>query len=269
MTFDFCGPKVAVPGLQADGARARVRRGRACDRTFLQAKSLRQAGGAAARRRDGALPAQSRAALRSRARPLAPNGLEGKRIGIRSYTQTTGIWVRGILQHEYGVDLNKVTWVVQRRRPPRRVRRPAERRAHAGGRQEGRPDAARRASSTPRSSAPTCRTSRASRISFRTRRRPRWPGAGNTARYRSITCFCVDKDLADARPDVIAEIFRMLKATKARAAAPADGIDFHLVRHRGAAQTAGTDDTVRGRAEDHSARIHGGRAVRRCDAELA
>jgi 4,5-dihydroxyphthalate decarboxylase len=39
---------------------------------------------------------------------------------------------------------------------------------------------------------------------------------------------CVDKDLADQRPDVIAEIFRMLKASKAAAPPPTDGIDFHL-----------------------------------------
>ncbi|MBI2887407.1 MAG: ABC transporter substrate-binding protein [Chloroflexi bacterium] len=41
-----------------------------------------------------------------------PKDLEGKRIGIRSYGQTTGVWVRGILQHEYGVDLDTVTWVL-------------------------------------------------------------------------------------------------------------------------------------------------------------
>jgi 4,5-dihydroxyphthalate decarboxylase len=38
---------------------------------------------------------------------------------------------------------------------------------------------------------------------------------------------CVDKDLADSRPDVIAEIFRMLKGTKAAMPPSADGIDFH------------------------------------------
>ena len=40
--------------------------------------------------------------------------------------------------------------------------------------------------------------------------------------------FCVDRDLADQRPDVVAEIFRMLKESKAAAPPPADGIDFHL-----------------------------------------
>jgi 4,5-dihydroxyphthalate decarboxylase len=38
----------------------------------------------------------------------------------------------------------------------------------------------------------------------------------------------VDRDLANQRPDVVVEIFRMLKASKAAAPPPADGIDFHL-----------------------------------------
>jgi 4,5-dihydroxyphthalate decarboxylase len=41
---------------------------------------------------------------------LSPKDIEGKRVGVRTYAQTTGLWIRGILQHEYGVDLNKVTW---------------------------------------------------------------------------------------------------------------------------------------------------------------
>jgi 4,5-dihydroxyphthalate decarboxylase len=42
----------------------------------------------------------------------SPKDLEGKKVGVRAYTVTTGVWVRGILATEYGVDLNKVTWVV-------------------------------------------------------------------------------------------------------------------------------------------------------------
>ncbi len=42
-----------------------------------------------------------------------PKDLEGRRVGVsRGYTVTTGVWARGILQHEYGVDLDKVTWVL-------------------------------------------------------------------------------------------------------------------------------------------------------------
>lgn len=40
-----------------------------------------------------------------------PKDLEGKRVGMRAYTQTMPLWNRGVLQHEYGVDLDKITWV--------------------------------------------------------------------------------------------------------------------------------------------------------------
>jgi 4,5-dihydroxyphthalate decarboxylase len=41
----------------------------------------------------------------------APADLAGKRVGVRAYTVTTGVWVRGILQSEYGVDPAKITWI--------------------------------------------------------------------------------------------------------------------------------------------------------------
>jgi 4,5-dihydroxyphthalate decarboxylase len=57
-----------------------------------------------------------------------PKELEGERVGVnRGYTVTTGVWARGILAHEYGVDLDKVTWVlsgdehVAEYRPPANV----------------------------------------------------------------------------------------------------------------------------------------------------
>lgn len=37
--------------------------------------------------------------------------LEGKRIGVQEYRQTAGVWVRGILQHEFDVDLDSVKWI--------------------------------------------------------------------------------------------------------------------------------------------------------------
>ena len=42
---------------------------------------------------------------------LTPADLPGKRIGVRSYSQTTGAWMRGILQNDYGVDFARVQWV--------------------------------------------------------------------------------------------------------------------------------------------------------------
>lgn len=42
---------------------------------------------------------------------LAPNEMNGKRIGIRSYSVTTVTWIRGILANDYGVDLDSIKWV--------------------------------------------------------------------------------------------------------------------------------------------------------------
>ena len=42
---------------------------------------------------------------------IRPDQLRGKRVGVRSYGQTTGLWVRGVLQEEHGVDAGDVTWV--------------------------------------------------------------------------------------------------------------------------------------------------------------
>ena len=70
----------------------------------------------------GAIVYNTRSGVRS------PRDLEGRKVGVnRGYTVTTGVWVRSILQHEYGVDLGKVTWVlsgdehVQEFQPPANV----------------------------------------------------------------------------------------------------------------------------------------------------
>ena len=41
-----------------------------------------------------------------------PGDLAGRKVGVRGYTVTPGVWVRGILSMGYGVDLNSVTWVL-------------------------------------------------------------------------------------------------------------------------------------------------------------
>ena len=70
----------------------------------------------------GAILANTKSGIRT------PKDLEGKRVGVnRGYTVTTGVWARGILQQEYGVDLSKITWVlsgdehVAEYRPPANV----------------------------------------------------------------------------------------------------------------------------------------------------
>src|SRR3972149_4315643 len=39
-----------------------------------------------------------------------PQDLAGKKVGLREYHMTAAVWVRGILQHEYGVPPDKINW---------------------------------------------------------------------------------------------------------------------------------------------------------------
>lgn len=41
-----------------------------------------------------------------------PADLAGRRVGVRGYTVTPGVWARGLLQSAYGLDLDSVTWVL-------------------------------------------------------------------------------------------------------------------------------------------------------------
>jgi len=43
---------------------------------------------------------------------LSVGDIEGRSVGVRSWSQTTGVWVRGFLSEQYGVDLRKVDWFV-------------------------------------------------------------------------------------------------------------------------------------------------------------
>jgi 4,5-dihydroxyphthalate decarboxylase len=42
---------------------------------------------------------------------LRPQDLPGRRVGVRAFSQTTGVWIRGILWKDYGLDLGTVKWV--------------------------------------------------------------------------------------------------------------------------------------------------------------
>ncbi|MDH4095224.1 MAG: hypothetical protein OEV81_10620 [Betaproteobacteria bacterium] len=67
-------------------------------------------------------------------RPVSPRALEGTRVAVRSYSVTTGMWIRGILAEDHGVDCGKITWVTfeeahvaEFRDPPNVVRAPSGR----------------------------------------------------------------------------------------------------------------------------------------------
>ena len=42
---------------------------------------------------------------------INPKEIEGKKVGVRTYSQTMGLWIRGVLAQDYGVDLSRVTWL--------------------------------------------------------------------------------------------------------------------------------------------------------------
>ncbi|MBC7780405.1 MAG: hypothetical protein H7125_09905 [Proteobacteria bacterium] len=42
---------------------------------------------------------------------VALQQLEGKRIGVDDYSMTAAVWVRGLLEDDYGVDWRSITWV--------------------------------------------------------------------------------------------------------------------------------------------------------------
>lgn len=55
--------------------------------------------------RHGFITVNRRAGIRT------PKDLEGKRVGVQIYTQTAAVWNRGLLAHDYGVDLATIQWI--------------------------------------------------------------------------------------------------------------------------------------------------------------
>lgn len=109
INWDFCGPRQAHDGFKPMVRENKFDAGELAIVTFLQAKAYGKP--------FVLLPApisgrfQHHCAGYNSARgPMKPKDIEGKRVGVRTYAQTTGLWIRGILQHEHGVDLGKVTW---------------------------------------------------------------------------------------------------------------------------------------------------------------
>ncbi len=109
VTLDYCGPPQAHNGFKAMLRENAYDCGELAIVTLLQAKAFGKPWVALP------IPVNGRfqhhcAGYNRDFGVLHPKDIEGKRVGVRSYTQTTGLWIRGILKHEYGVDLDKVTW---------------------------------------------------------------------------------------------------------------------------------------------------------------
>jgi hypothetical protein len=147
--------------------------------------------------------------------------LAGRRVGVRTYSQTTGVWVRGILQNEYGVELDRVTWITfddshlaEYSDPPNCQRAP-EGKKLVDMLLNGEIDAALLGSNMPQD--PRIKTlipdAEAAALA--------WSKEHGVIPINHM--YVVKQSLCQARPDVVREIYRMLLASRAARPQPAAG----------------------------------------------
>ncbi|CAN7794604.1 phosphate ABC transporter substrate-binding protein [Caballeronia sp. LjRoot34] len=110
VTLDFCGPTPAHNGFKAMVRENAFDAGELAIVTFLQAKAYGKPYVLLPTPISGRFQHHC-AGYNLDFGHLDPKDIEGKKVGVRTYTQTTALWIRGILRHEYGVDLDKVTWM--------------------------------------------------------------------------------------------------------------------------------------------------------------
>lgn len=110
VTLDFCGPATANQGFKPMVREGAFDAGELAIVTYMQALDYGKPLVLLPAVMVGRFQHQFFVCRKERA-PMDPKSLEGKKVAVRAYTQTTGIWVRGILQDEYGVDLSKLKWL--------------------------------------------------------------------------------------------------------------------------------------------------------------
>jgi 4,5-dihydroxyphthalate decarboxylase len=108
--LDYCGPTPAHNGFKAMVRENAFDAGELAIVTFLQAKAYGKPYVMLPTPISGRFQHHC-AGFNSDFGLLNPKDIEGKQVGVRTYTQTTALWIRGILRHEYGVDLDKVNWM--------------------------------------------------------------------------------------------------------------------------------------------------------------
>jgi 4,5-dihydroxyphthalate decarboxylase len=214
--FDFAEVKVANNLFKQIVREARYDLGELAIATYLQAKSFNKP--------YVLLPAvlvsrgqHHTIAYNPERGALKPSDLTGKRVGLRAYTVTTATWVRGILADEYGVDLNKVEWitfeaphVAEYRDPPMVKRAPAGKEL-AQMLLDGEIDAAVVGDKLP---DPRLRHLIPDHEAAAQRRAQK---IGGIPINHMVV---VRSELTKSRPDVVAEVFRLLRESKNAAATP-------------------------------------------------
>jgi 4,5-dihydroxyphthalate decarboxylase len=155
---------------------------------------------------------------------LNAHDLNGTRIGVRAYTQTTGVWVRGFLADDYGIDLRSVTWVTFEDPHLAEYREPANvQRAPAGKvlKQmllDGEIDAA--ILGDVAAEGPLKHL-----IPDHEAAAQRWARAHGGVPINHMAV--IRREIAESQPDVVREVYRLLKESRAAAALPA-GVDDPL-----------------------------------------
>ncbi len=224
VNFDFCGPKVANQGFKPMLREGAYDAGELAIGTFLQAKMYAKPFVLLPAVVMGR-PQHQYLLYNAKLGTLAPHDIEGRRVGTRIYTQTTGIWVRGILQHEYGVDLGRIRWacsdephLAEYRDPPEIEKltsaKPVEDMLLSGdlevallGKELPDEPRVRPLIADPRAASDA------------------WCRKHGTVPVNHY--FVVDSRLAETRPDVVREVYRMLLESKNRAGLPKGEFDFH------------------------------------------
>jgi 4,5-dihydroxyphthalate decarboxylase len=168
--------------------------------------------------------------------PLNPRDLEGRKVGVRAYTQTTGAWVRGFLQEDYGVDFRRVQWItfedphVAEFTDPPWVQRAPEGKQLMQMLLDGEIDAAIFGSENPEG----------------TPLKPLIPDAADVAagwaeKHGGIPInhmLVVRESVTQARPDVVREVYRMLKESTAATPVKTPGaLRFGVEAVRGSLET--------------------------------
>ena len=147
---------------------------------------------------------------------LNPGDLNGRKVGVRAYTQTTGAWVRGFLQEDYGVDFRRVQWItfedphVAEYTDPSWVRPAPEGKQLAQMLLDGEIDAAIFGSENPEGTPFKTLIPDAAEVA------PRWAEKHGGVPINHM--MVIKESITRARPDVVREVYSMLK--KSAAAGP-------------------------------------------------
>jgi 4,5-dihydroxyphthalate decarboxylase len=152
---------------------------------------------------------------------LNPGDLNGRKVGVRAYTQTTGAWVRGILQEDYGVDIHSIQWItfedphVAEYTDPPWVQRAPEGKQLLQMALDGEIDAAIFGSENPEG------TPLKPLIPDAAEAAARWAGKHGGVPINHM--MVVKESITRDRPDVVREVYRMLKESAAAGPSKAMG----------------------------------------------